>query len=52
MDLEDLVIEPMVVQLLENAVHIREVRISNCHKRDKSEKAINGKKIGTVLRAE
>src|SRR5512136_1023031 len=52
MDLEDMVLEPMVVQLLENAVHIREVRIINCHKRGNIEKAINGKNIGTIIRAE
>ncbi len=52
MDLEDMVIEPMVVELLERAVNIREVRIINCHKRGNIERAINGKKIGTVIRAE
>lgn len=52
MDLEDMVIEPMVVRLLQDAVHIREVRIINCHERGNIEKAINGKKIGTVIRAE
>jgi molybdenum storage protein len=52
MDLEDMVLEPMVVQLLENAVHIREVRIINCHKRGNIEKALNGKNVGTIIRAE
>lgn len=52
MNLADMVIEPMVVELLKDAVHIREVRIFNCHKRGNLEKAINGKKIGTVIRAE
>ena len=52
MDLEDLVIEPMVVYLLENAVHIREVRIINCHKRGNIEKAIQGENVGTIIRAE
>jgi molybdenum storage protein len=52
MNLEDMVIEPMVVELLQNAVHIREVRIINCHKRGNIEKAISGKKIGTIIRAE
>ena len=52
MDLEDMVLEPMVVRLLKDAVHIREVRIINCHTRGNIEKAINGKKIGTVIRAE
>ncbi len=52
MDLDDMVIEPMVVELLERAVNIREVRIINCHKRGNIEKAINRKRIGTVIRAE
>jgi molybdenum storage protein len=52
LDLEDMVLEPMVVQLLENAVHIREVRIINCHKRGNIEKAINGQNVGTIIRAE
>jgi molybdenum storage protein len=52
LDLEDLVIERMVIDLLSNAANIREVRIINCHQRGNIEKAINGKKIGTVIRAE
>jgi molybdenum storage protein len=52
LDLEDMVLERMVVDLLNNAVNIREVRIINCHTRGNIEKAINGKKIGTVIRAE
>jgi len=52
MNLDDMVLEPMVVDLLEEAVHIREVRIINCHKRGNIEKAINGKNAGTIIRAE
>ncbi|MDD4484576.1 MAG: uridylate kinase, partial [Methanoregula sp.] len=52
MNLDDMVIEPMVVELLKEAVNIREVRIVNCHKRGNIEKAINGKNPGTVIRAE
>jgi len=52
MDLEDLVIERMVIDLLANAVNIREVRIINCHKQGNIEKAINGKNVGTIIRAE
>jgi len=52
MKLDDMVIEPMVVELLKEAIHIREVRIVNCHKRGNIEKAINGKNAGTVIRAE
>jgi molybdenum storage protein len=52
MNLEDMVLEPMVVELLQDAVNIREVRIINCHKRGNIEKAINGKNVGTIIRAE
>ena len=52
LDLEDLVLERMVVDLLSNAVNIREVRIINCHKRGNLEKAIAGKNVGTIIRAE
>ena len=52
MNLNDMVLEPMVVELLEEAVHIREVRIINCHTRGNIEKAINGKNTGTIIRAE
>ena len=51
LDLEDLVIERMVIDLLNNAVNIHEVRIINCHIRGNIEKAINGKNVGTVIRA-
>ena len=47
-----MVLEPMVVQRLKDAVHIREVRIINCHKRGNIQKAINGKNIGAIIRAE
>jgi molybdenum storage protein len=52
MDLEDLVLEPMVIHLLENAVNIHEVRIINCHKRGNIEKAIRGENPGTIIRAD
>ena len=52
MDLEDLVLEPMVVHLLKNAVNIHEVRIINCHKRGNIEKAIQGENVGTIIRAD
>ncbi|WAC04700.1 MAG: uridylate kinase [Methanoregula sp.] len=51
LSLEDMVIEPMVIDLLSKAVHIREVRIINCHKRGMIEKAINGRNVGTIIRA-
>lgn len=52
MNLADMVLEPMVVNLLQEAVHIREVRITNCHTRGNIEKALNGKNPGTIIRAE
>ena len=52
MDMEDMVLERMVIELLRDAVNIREVRIINCHRRGNIEKAINGKNIGTIIRAE
>jgi len=52
MNLADMVLEPMVINLLQDAVHIREVRITNCHTRGNLEKAINGKNPGTIIRAE
>ena len=51
LDLEDLVVERMVIELLNNAANIREVRIINCHVRGNIEKAINGKNVGTIIRA-
>jgi molybdenum storage protein len=52
MDLEDMVIERMVIELLQESVNIREVRIINCHVRGNIEKAIKGKNVGTIIRAE
>jgi molybdenum storage protein len=52
MSLADMVLEPMVVDLLKEAVHIREVRIINCHTRGNIEKAIAGKNVGTIIRAD
>jgi molybdenum storage protein len=52
MNLEDMVLEPMVVELLENAANIHEVRIINCHIKGNIEKAIKGKNVGTIIRSE
>jgi len=52
MNLDDMVLEPMVVRLLQDAVHIREVRIINCHKKGNIEKAISGRNAGTIIRAD
>jgi len=52
MKLDNMVIEPMVVELLKDAVHIKEVKIINCHVSGNIEKAINGENVGTIIRAE
>jgi molybdenum storage protein len=52
LNLEDMVLERMVVELLQDAVNIREVRIINCHKKGNIEKAIKGRNVGTIIRAE
>jgi molybdenum storage protein len=52
MNLEDMVIEPMVVELLKDAIHLKEVKIIDCHVEGNIEKAINGKNVGTVIRAD
>ena len=52
MNLEDLVLEPMVIELLREAVNVREVRIINCHKPGNIGKSISGKNVGTIIRAE
>jgi len=51
MKLEDMVIEPMIVELLRDAVHIREVKIVNCHVPGNIGKAIKGKNAGTIITA-
>ena len=52
MNLENMVIEPMVVELLKDAAHIKEVKIINCHVKGNIEKAIKGKNVGTIIRAD
>jgi molybdenum storage protein len=51
LDMEDLVLERKTVELLQNAVHVREIRIVNGHKRGTVAQAIKGEKVGTLLRA-
>ena len=51
LNLEDMVIEPMVVELIRDAIHIREVKIVNCHVPGNIEKAITGKNAGTIITA-
>jgi molybdenum storage protein len=51
MDLEDLVLEPMVLELMREAVHVREVRIVNCTVPGNVTAAVRGDRVGTVIRA-
>jgi len=52
MNLDDMVIESMVVELLRDAVHVRNVKIVNCHVPGNIGRAILGKNIGTIITAE
>lgn len=51
MNLDDLVLERMVLELMQQAVHIHELRIVNCHVPGNITAAIRGEPIGTVIRA-
>jgi molybdenum storage protein len=51
MDMEDMVVERMTVELLENALNIREIRVVNCHVPGNIGRAIRGERVGTVIRA-
>jgi molybdenum storage protein len=51
MDMEDMVMERKILYLLKDAANVREIRIVNGHQRGNIEKAINGEKIGTLIRA-
>ena len=46
-----MVMERKLLYLLRDAANIREIRIVNGHKRGNIEKAINGEKVGTIIRA-
>jgi len=51
MHLEDMVLEPMAVELLRDAVHVREIKIVNAHVPGNITKAVNGERVGTLIRA-
>jgi molybdenum storage protein len=51
MDLDDLVLERMVLELMREAVHVREVRIVNCTVPGNVTAAVRGENVGTVIRA-
>lgn len=51
LDMEDMVMERKILYLLKDAVNVKEILIVNGHKRGNIEKAINGEKVGTIIRA-
>ncbi len=51
MEMEDMVLEPRVVELMMNAKHVHEVKIINGHEPGNLRRAIAGERIGTVIRA-
>lgn len=50
-DMEDLVMEPKMLDIFRDARNIREIKIVNGHKRGCVAKAIRGEKVGTVVKA-
>jgi molybdenum storage protein len=50
MDMEDMVLERKMLFLLRDMVNVQEIRIVNGHKPGTIEKAILGKRVGTVIR--
>jgi len=48
-DLEDLVLERKLLYLLQDARHVKEIRIVNGHQRGNIEKAILGEKVGSRI---
>jgi molybdenum storage protein len=51
MDMEDMVMERKMLYLLRDTANVKEIRIVNGHVRGNIEKAINGEKVGTIIRA-
>ncbi|WP_332448692.1 amino acid kinase family protein [Methanoculleus sp.] len=51
MEMEDMVLEPMAVELLRDAVHVKEIKVVNAHVPGNITKAVNGERIGTLIRA-
>lgn len=48
-DMEDLVLEPKVLELMQNASNLREVKIANGHKPGTLTRVIEGEKPGTLI---
>jgi molybdenum storage protein len=51
MEMEDMVLEPMAVELLRDAVHVKEIKIVNAHVPGNITNAVNGERVGTIIRA-
>lgn len=51
MDMEDMVLERKMLYLMRDTANVKEIRIVNGHKRGTIEKALQGERIGTVIRA-
>jgi len=51
MEMEDMVLEPMAVELLRDAVYVREIKVVNAHAHGNITKAVNGERVGTLIRA-
>ncbi len=51
MNMEDMVLEPMAVELLRDAVHVKEIKVVNAHVPGNITKAMNGERVGTLIRA-
>lgn len=51
-DMEDMVLEPTVVEMMMNAKHVREVKIINGHEPGNLRRIFTGERVGTVIRAD
>ena len=51
MDLEDMVLESMAVRLLQDAVHVKEIKVVNAHVPGNITRVVNGERVGTLIRA-
>ena len=51
MEMEDMVLEPKAVELLRDAFHVKEIKIVNAHVPGNITKAVNGERVGTIIRA-
>jgi len=51
MNLEDMVLEGMAIELLRDAVHVKEIKIVNVHVPGTLTRLMNGERVGTIIRA-